>query len=48
MRHRIEAVATYDLDGSGGKVHHFDAAGAAVNLAEDRPDAFGVAASTRK
>jgi len=44
----FEAVATYDLDGSSGKVHHFDATGAAVTLAEDRADAFGAAASTRK
>ena len=44
----FEAVATYDINGTGGKVHHFDASGSPVTLAEDRPDAWGPASSNRK
>lgn len=37
----FEAVATYDIAGDGGKVHHFDITGQAVDLAEERPAAWG-------
>jgi hypothetical protein len=37
----FEAVATYDIAGDGGKVHHFDITGQAVDLAEERPEAWG-------
>jgi hypothetical protein len=37
----FEAVATYDIAGDGGKVHHFDITGQVVDLAEERPEAWG-------
>lgn len=44
----FEAVATYDIAGDGGKVHHFDISGAAVDLAEERADAWGKSATEAK
>lgn len=44
----FEAVAVYDVPGSGGKVHHFDPGGNAVMLAEDRADTWGPMRSTPK